>query len=1445
MTDSTAVNPSPDPESWDAELSPDHLEALIAGGVSVSTVYERGYTSLTRGDRGHEALLKEERFTNACAESLRRSAGLLIPVYNPEGERVSAHYRPDEPLIGQDGKTRKYQMPFSTGTVLDVHPANTDAIRDTKITLYVTEGVKKGDSLTSRGLCAVSLAGVWNWKREGAAHPDWESIPVKGRRVVLVFDADATSNPDVMKAQRAFAVWMRDTKRADVRIAILPGEVDGVECKGIDDHLIAGWTLDDLEACLTADVPDGATSRPAVAVAAEESVRDDMIVAEVADNLMVGRYRYSPGLGWVEWSEPRWVRRANESQILNEVKDHLRGWFDEQASKLITSGQLRSKAGMDAMNTLRRVCAKGKWDMALTMCAGYPGVATDDNAFDGDPDVINTPNGVVSLRTGEITPSGPDMLMTKLTGCDYVAGATHPDWDAALLALPDEATRDWWQLRMGQALTGHVPPDDVMLFAQGGGSNGKSTVLDGIALAFGDYFTLVSRKLLVGDKSDHPTEAMILRGARLAAVEELPEGRHLNIALIKSHVGTSKITAREMRKDNVTFNATHALLVNTNYKSMVEETDHGTWRRLVRVKFPYRYRKSWEPLEGPNDRVGDATMRDRIKQDPRVHEAILAWLVQGAMRWYAGGRVMPSPPAAVLDATLEWRRGSDTLMAYLDERIVMDKDAHVGSTDLLKDVNAYLEERSHRSWSEKLLASRIDGHALTQYVEKRQVRASTVGFGTLSRPAGADQRMPERYTAYLGMRFRSPEDKNEPGPLGETGPFVPQAPTPVDSDPSDDAVLPDCADTNEGDTVIDVIETDSAGTEPTGRPRVVTFDVETPGKEHLLSWDVATQGPWARLCGYSVDGAAPVATTDVRELLTVLYEAATIVAHNGLNYDLIGLARHHGADYERLALKCEDPLVTARQLDPPSAKKGNARTHYDLDSLGNRIVGSGKHGDLHALKNAYGDYHLIDTDDEEYRRYLAQDVQLLNDLRPHLPVSRYVNDERDFLTYCGEMTLNGVRVDVPLVTERAAEEEAQKRAALKTLHEVADLPLEKVTERLSITRKATGVKVMRVSEREAVLLGRDSFEMHGDAKMINPDDYVITRTEEREPYTSPLSASSGIEWLEGVWNRHLRDGAASRIVPRTDKGKLSTKRDRLQEVIDTPGCPDDLRRVLDLVNIANGARVVYSTVMKNMIDGRYHPRMSPEQASGRLSCGISVFGKHGGKVRERAVFVADERELMVAFDYDQVDARAVAAHCQDPKYMDLFEGDLDFHTANAIMVFGDASFRETAKKAGHGENYGMGLNGLMKLGVSREHAQAYLDAVGTLYPIRNDWRSGVRERADRGELLDNGFGRMMRPEVGRGWTQGPALIGQGTTRDIMRKSILDLPRPVRRCLKFTVHDELVFSFPVDLVEEYSAEVMKAMTFDWFPAFLPSTSRPIHITCGRSKAATSWAGCYEK
>ena len=65
--------------------------------------------------------------------------------------------------------------------------------------------MKKGDALANRGLCAVALLGVWNWRgsndRGGkVALPEWEYVALNGREVYVVFDSDVMLKPGVHAA---------------------------------------------------------------------------------------------------------------------------------------------------------------------------------------------------------------------------------------------------------------------------------------------------------------------------------------------------------------------------------------------------------------------------------------------------------------------------------------------------------------------------------------------------------------------------------------------------------------------------------------------------------------------------------------------------------------------------------------------------------------------------------------------------------------------------------------------------------------------------------------------------------------------------------------------------------------------------------------------------------------------------------------------------------------------------------------------------------------------------------------------------------------------------------------------------------------------------------------------------------------------------------------------
>ena len=176
----------------------DHHRRMLTeeSAIKPEVVDARGYRTVNT-----KAELKKLEFS----ETQRITPALLIPIYGPDGEVATHQTRPDEPRW-KDGKPIKYETPRASRMTLDVHPGVREKLRDPSVPLFITEGVKKGDALVSRGLCAVALIGVWNWRgtnKHGGktALADWEYIALNnGRQVYIVFDSDVMLKPQVYAA---------------------------------------------------------------------------------------------------------------------------------------------------------------------------------------------------------------------------------------------------------------------------------------------------------------------------------------------------------------------------------------------------------------------------------------------------------------------------------------------------------------------------------------------------------------------------------------------------------------------------------------------------------------------------------------------------------------------------------------------------------------------------------------------------------------------------------------------------------------------------------------------------------------------------------------------------------------------------------------------------------------------------------------------------------------------------------------------------------------------------------------------------------------------------------------------------------------------------------------------------------------------------------------------
>lgn len=243
MNETTQENQRPQnypfSDSLPSVLERHDQEHIIQSGIDPEVARERGYKSI---------LGKTEFKGLEFSEAQRRVPGLLIPVYSPDGKIAFHQFRPDIPREDAKGKPIKYETPSSVSMRLDVHPRCREGLKNPLQRMFITEGIKKADSLVSRGECVIGLLGVWNFKGKNEFGgttflADWDYIALEGRLVYIVFDSDVMTKLHVRQALYRLTEHLR-RKGANVYHIYLPS-FNGDKV-GVDDYLKQGHSISDL-----------------------------------------------------------------------------------------------------------------------------------------------------------------------------------------------------------------------------------------------------------------------------------------------------------------------------------------------------------------------------------------------------------------------------------------------------------------------------------------------------------------------------------------------------------------------------------------------------------------------------------------------------------------------------------------------------------------------------------------------------------------------------------------------------------------------------------------------------------------------------------------------------------------------------------------------------------------------------------------------------------------------------------------------------------------------------------------------------------------------------------------------------------------------------------------------------------------------------------------------
>lgn len=383
----------------------------------------------------------------------------------------------------------------------------------------------------------------------------------------------------------------------------------------------------------------------------------------------------------------------------------------------------------------------------------------DENKFDSNPYLRCVENGVLDLRTGQLSPYNPDLLMSKRINVSYKPNTADnsPLLRQVLSAMPEDAI-DWAQVMFGQAMFGLQPASSVVTFMHGSGSNGKSTIINLLKKTMGTYSSELSKSAFNFRSTDSKYALYQMRGVSQTILEEMPKGVNLDIDTLKEIAGTETIVARGVCKDFISFDNMLRVFVSTNHLPNMQAHDYGSRRRLAVLPFPYRFVSAEKHKQDPrpNDRMAYGSLTQEATSNTPLLEAFLAWRVQGAVRWWkAGGQgryqLEANQPKSVSRATSQWIDSTNPVQQFFNDCLVKEEGYCAPVSNLYQVFKTWAEGYGHKNL-------RMDkGDFSNKMKEQFNLLKTTGSKGNQVSTKGVF-RADRRSVMFQGVRFTNEQD---------------------------------------------------------------------------------------------------------------------------------------------------------------------------------------------------------------------------------------------------------------------------------------------------------------------------------------------------------------------------------------------------------------------------------------------------------------------------------------------------------------------------------------------------------------------------------------------------------------------------------------------------------------------------------------------------------------
>lgn len=410
--------------------------------------------------------------------------------------------------------------------------------------------------------------------------------------------------------------------------------------------------------------------------------------------------RYTRSLGWCAWDGRRWEPDA-DSRARKTVMA-----FNDTILALA-----RTENGDDAKAKLKRAVGLRSTGKINGLLINAQALLADTDDWDTDPWKLNTPAGIVDLKTGTMRPHDPAERMTAITRVAPDKSEPHL-WMRFIGQATggDKGLEDYLQQVLGMALVGKVYSEG-MLIVTGSGGNGKSTLFGTCMQVLGSYAETIRPEILLARQNGGEVFGIeCMRGKRLCIAGETDEHAGMSVSMMKRLTSRDAINANPKHKQPFNFTPSHTLILHTNHLPNIKQFDEGTKRRLAVAVFPHTPK--------PSEIIVD--LMDQLVE--KEGGAILQWMIDGAVMYWKQGCVL-RVPESVKAHTKQYIDSNDWMNQFLADCCEVGEGKYCKGGELYGRYRAWCAEtgerypRRNRDFANELLSRGFERQKTMKCVE--------------------------------------------------------------------------------------------------------------------------------------------------------------------------------------------------------------------------------------------------------------------------------------------------------------------------------------------------------------------------------------------------------------------------------------------------------------------------------------------------------------------------------------------------------------------------------------------------------------------------------------------------------------------------------------------------------------------------------------------------------